>query len=313
MSSFKKVVAGLIVGVGTISGMSAAQAEILDLEDAVVASKNPYVSPSGDFSIQAFTSYPGPFPAARPFTANVNKTSLFNGSTNYLTMNTNPNGAAIVTSTTPGAVFDVSSIDLGSGSRFEFTDVTVRALDADGVVIESVTFNDQEKLDAHALAGFVKMDSLEITSVLSNDTTNRHRFSFDNIHITTSILVRNIDIDIKPGSDPNSINLCGAGVIPVAIFGSDDFLVSDIVISTLRLGDGTPGSGSEVKMVGKSGKELCSTEDVDFDGYDDLVCKFVTVDLNLAGGAIDATVLGSTTSEDFVGTDSVNIVKDDCG
>ncbi len=228
-------------------------------------------------------------------------------------MNTNPNGAAIVTSTTPGAVFDVFSIDLGSGALRELVDVTVRALDADGVVIESVTFNDQEKLDAHALAGFVKMDSLEITSVLSNDTTNRHRFSFDNIHITTSILVRNIDIDIKPGSDPNSINLCGAGVIPVAIFGSDDFLVSDIVISTLRLGDGTPGSGSEVKMVGKSGKELCSTEDVDFDGYDDLVCKFVTVDLNLTGGAIDATVLGSTTSEDFVGTDSVNIVKDDCG
>ena len=312
MSSFKKVVAGLIVGVGTISGMSAAQAEILDLEDAVVASKNPYVSPSGDFSIQAFTSYPGPFPAARPFTANVNKTSSFNGSTNYLTMNTNPNGAAIVTSTTPGAVFDVSSIDLGSGARFEFTDVTVRALDAGGGVIASATFNNQEKLAEHPLTGFVEMDSLEITSVQSGNTT-RTRFSFDNIDITASILVRNIDIDIKPGSDPNSINLCGAGVIPVAIFGSDDFLVSDIVISTLRLGDGTPGSGSEVKMVGKSGKELCSTEDVDFDGYDDLVCKFVTVDLNLAGGAIDATVLGSTTSEDFVGTDSVNIVKDDCG
>ena len=125
--------------------------------------------------------------------------------------------------------------------------------------------------------------------------------------------VLEVAIDIKPGSDPNSINLCGVGVIPVAIFGSADIPVSDIDIPTLRLGDGTPG-GSEVKMAGKSGKELCSTEDVDFDGFDDLVCKFVTVDLGLVGGDTDATVLGTTTGgKEFVGTDSVNIVKDDCG
>ena len=122
-----------------------------------------------------------------------------------------------------------------------------------------------------------------------------------------------VDIDIKPGSDPNSINLCGAGVIPIAIFGSDTFDVADIDISTLRLGDGTPDTGSAVKMAGKSGKELCSTEDVDLDSFDDLVCKFVTVDLNLAGGAIDATVLGVADGQDFSGTDSVNIVKSDCG
>ena len=121
-----------------------------------------------------------------------------------------------------------------------------------------------------------------------------------------------MDIDIKPGSDPNSINLCGAGVIPVAIFGSADFMVSDINISTLRLGDGGP-NGSAVKMAGKSGKDLCSTEDVDLDGFDDLVCKFVTVDLDLDGGDTDATVLGVADGQEFAGTDSINIAKSDCG
>ena len=119
----------------------------------------------------------------------------------------------------------------------------------------------------------------------------------------------NIGIDIKPGSDLNPINMCSSGVIPVAIFGSDTFNVVDVDASTLRLGDGTPG-GSAVKMVGRARKKLCNTEDVDLDGHDDLVCMFVTIDLNLAEGATEAMVLGTNTSTgDFTATDSVEITK----
>jgi hypothetical protein len=32
-----------------------------------------------------------------------------------------------------------------------------------------------------------------------------------------------VDIDIKPGSDPNSINLCSHGVVPIAILSGDGF------------------------------------------------------------------------------------------
>lgn len=37
-----------------------------------------------------------------------------------------------------------------------------------------------------------------------------------------------VDIDIKPGSDPNSINLKSKGVIPVAILTTDDFDAADV-------------------------------------------------------------------------------------
>ena len=116
-----------------------------------------------------------------------------------------------------------------------------------------------------------------------------------------------VDIDIKPGSDPNSINLCSEGVVPVAILGSDSFDVNDIDSDTLRLAD------SEVKVAGRSDRELCSVEDVNDDGILDLVCHFVTVELGLTGGDTEATVRGELLDgTPFEGTDSVNLVKDGC-
>ena len=44
---------------------------------------------------------------------------------------------------------------------------------------------------------------------------------------------RLVKIDIKTGSYPNSVNIYGKGVIPVAILGSAKFSVNDISISAL--------------------------------------------------------------------------------
>lgn len=38
-------------------------------------------------------------------------------------------------------------------------------------------------------------------------------------------IYRIVDIDIKPGSDPNSINLGSNGIVPVTIFGSATLLL----------------------------------------------------------------------------------------
>ena len=114
-------------------------------------------------------------------------------------------------------------------------------------------------------------------------------------------------IDIKPGSDPNSINLCSVGVIPVAILGSAFFDPGTAVDrDSIRLAD------SQVKMVGKADKLLCSVEDVNADSFDDLVCKILTVDLNLADGDVEAELMADLFGGggSFSSKDSVNIVKD---
>lgn len=68
-----------------------------------------------------------------------------------------------------------------------------------------------------------------------------------------------VDIDIKPGSYPNSINLSSGGVTTAAVLGSADFDVNNINPETLMLG--TAG----LKTVGKKDKVLCSIEDVSGD------------------------------------------------
>ena len=118
-----------------------------------------------------------------------------------------------------------------------------------------------------------------------------------------------VTIDIKPGSDPNSINLCSNGAVPIAILGSNSFDVNDINTDTLRF------AGASVKVVGKKDPHsLCSYEDVDDDWSGDLVCHFVTTDIAaLDGESTTATVNGELfDGTSFTGSDSVNIVKDTC-
>ncbi|MEN8106896.1 MAG: LamG domain-containing protein [Pseudomonadota bacterium] len=129
-----------------------------------------------------------------------------------------------------------------------------------------------------------------------------------NIADGASILTITADIDIKPGSDPNSINLCSGGSVPVAVLGSDTFNASDIVTDSLRFAE------AAIKVVGKKNNELCNYEDVNSDGYTDLVCKYVTTDITATDGEttsakVNGELLDGTP---FEGTDDINIVKDTC-
>ena len=112
----------------------------------------------------------------------------------------------------------------------------------------------------------------------------------------------NIDIDIKPGSEPNSINNNGKGVIPVAILGSVDFNVSQINASTVAL------EGCGIKEVGKKGKLLVHYEDVNGDLIEDLVVQIVDVE-DAFYGLTSATLTGELIDgTPITGTDSIRIV-----
>jgi hypothetical protein len=124
--------------------------------------------------------------------------------------------------------------------------------------------------------------------------------AFDSYALFDVLLIE-VEIDIKPGSDPNSINLSSNGVIPVAIFSTESFSAPvQIDVDTLDL------SGSAVKLVGKYKKSLCHDEDANEDGLVDLVCQFETNQLDLEADSIVAVLTGNTFSgipiysEDFV-------------
>jgi hypothetical protein len=77
-----------------------------------------------------------------------------------------------------------------------------------------------------------------------------------------------IDIDIKPGSFPNSLNVKSKGVLPVAILGTADFDVMAVDPSTVMLGwDG-------IHRVRGIPPLRWAWEDVNEDGWMDLVLKY---------------------------------------
>ena len=113
-------------------------------------------------------------------------------------------------------------------------------------------------------------------------------------------------IDIKPGSDPNSINLKSKGVVPVAILGSAIFDVTTVNVTTLVFG---PDSATPAHDLTDPIVYADHLQDVNLDGYLDLVCHFKTQEVGLDGNSLDATLSGETNDgEAFSGWDFVNIV-----
>ena len=119
-----------------------------------------------------------------------------------------------------------------------------------------------------------------------------------------------VNIDIKPGSFPNSICLSDQGNLPVAILGSSDFDVTSIDPATIMIGGVHLTSRGSVKKP----KLAYSYEDVSEDGYLDLIAFFDVQQL------IDDSVLAEDTTaltldaylKDGItpisGTDSVRVV-----
>ena len=111
-----------------------------------------------------------------------------------------------------------------------------------------------------------------------------------------------IQIDIKPGSDPNCFNVNGAGVVPVAILGSATFNATQVDTSTLDF------AGLAVRVKG-NGTPQCGTSDTNRDGFSDLVCQFQDDSAAWSPGSTTAALTGQLLNGlAFEGSDAICVV-----
>lgn len=104
-----------------------------------------------------------------------------------------------------------------------------------------------------------------------------------------------VQIDIKPGSEQNSINLKSKGVVPVAVLTTDEFDAATLDPATVEFAGASP-----VKW---------KLQDVDDDGDDDMMFHFRTQELDLDQDSTEATLTAQINNGTMVsGTDEVRIV-----
>lgn len=107
-----------------------------------------------------------------------------------------------------------------------------------------------------------------------------------------------VEIDIRPDSDQNVINLGSGGVVPVAILTTADFDAGTVRPASVRFAGAAP--------------RRWAMEDVDRDGDLDLLLNFKIQDLELDASSTEATLTGETFPHAggvlIEGTDGVRIV-----
>jgi hypothetical protein len=104
-----------------------------------------------------------------------------------------------------------------------------------------------------------------------------------------TITITVMAIDIKPWSCPNSINPKSNGVVPVAILGSDTFDVTTVDVTTLEFG---PNGATPAHDLTDPDVYADHIQDVNGDGWMDLVSHYAQKDTGLAVGMLAAELTG---------------------
>jgi hypothetical protein len=123
-----------------------------------------------------------------------------------------------------------------------------------------------------------------------------------------------VDIDIKPTSCPNPLNVKDKGVLPVAILGTEDFDVTTIDPETIRLEGVAPIRWAYEDIATPYEGEECGCNDLDGDGYLDLTLKFKTQEVvDHLGEVLNGDVLTLHLEGNLkVEFDGLPIVGNDC-
>jgi hypothetical protein len=169
----------------------------------------------------------------------------------------------------------------------------------------------KETADMMRQATFVNWDFVDVWDIIENE-------SYPFLRVFAPVL--EVAVDIKPGSCPNPLNPASRGVLPVAILGTEEFDVSAIDATSVRLqGVGPVRSSFEDVSAPADGGEECPCGEEGPDGHMDLTLKFkvqelvqalaVTVDDLVKDDVLTLNVTGVLTDETGIeGADCVIVV-----
>jgi hypothetical protein len=182
-------------------------------------------------------------------------------------------------------------IDLLGGSGLF---VTLEAFDVDGNLLASQTLPDIGGATLQVAAQGIH--SVRYLGTADEGGAAVDDFTFNPVTPTTITVVA---IDIKPGSDPNSINPRSRGTISVAILTAGSFDATTVDPTTVLFG----ATGTEAAPV------HFALRDVDGDGDTDMILHFNTQATRIQCGDTSASLTGETFSGQMIqGSDSVKTV-----
>jgi len=193
---------------------------------------------------------------------------------------------------------EISSVPF-DGPRAPYGHIGGLAVRSDGVIFSNFYYTGKPCRDCPLppLKG-----TLTEIDPLTGATTEVGRDEWTPVDLDFSpVVVESVDIAIKPGSDPSVVNPLSRGMVPVAIFGSDDFDVADIDVTSLTFGfgDALPASVSR------------RNRDVDADGFPDLLLHFRIAEIGVEVGDTEACLRGETLDgTPFSGCDTIRTVPD---
>jgi hypothetical protein len=201
----------------------------------------------------------------------------------------------------------ISNITDSEGNAIDVTDVDPSTILLNGIaeIIEGSARIDNGVLMVQFDGSFVINSMGSVVPGRGHATLQGNFITGENIFSGQGAVYILYPIDIKPGSYPNSINPGSKGTVPVAILSTPDFDATTVDPMSVNL------EGAPVK-VKKKGTPMASFEDVDGDGYQDLVVHIDTQQLNLSKEDTVAYLEGQTFGEtptDIKGVDTVKIVK----
>ncbi len=182
-------------------------------------------------------------------------------------------GSAFVTGSFDGtATFDATTL-ASAGSL----DVFMAEYDADGMLISAKQaggIGSDEGLAVAALPAGNAVVTGDFAGSATFDGTTLISAGLLDIFVVKFGGRIEVEIDIRPGADPNVINLGSHGVIPVAILSSAEFDATTVDPETVML------AGAGVAVRGRGSRLMAHEEDVNEDGLLDLWVQVETENLD---------------------------------